>query len=114
MCRQTLLPPQVLENISVTFCFICVLHLCNEKNLSLVRVDKEKDKDKESEMNTHALPLASSFGDFAVVENKPQQQQAHAQGQGQGRSSSLAGAMGKLSVGGEEAAAVAVAASPAH
>ncbi|KAI8073920.1 condensin complex subunit 2/barren [Gongronella butleri] len=32
---KTMYPPKVMRDISVPFCFICLLHLANEKNLSI-------------------------------------------------------------------------------
>ncbi len=34
-CRSDALPHAALEHVSVQYCFICVLHLCNENGLSL-------------------------------------------------------------------------------
>jgi condensin complex subunit 2 len=46
------LPEDELPSVSVPFCFICLLHLCNEQNLGLV-----------------ADPTGN-LGDFQVVQNK--------------------------------------------
>ncbi|KAI9474192.1 MAG: condensin complex subunit 2/barren, partial [Benjaminiella poitrasii] len=32
---KTMYSPKILKDISVPFCFICLLHLANEKNLSI-------------------------------------------------------------------------------
>jgi len=42
------LPSGDLSNLSVSFCFICLLHLCNEKNLSLGNFGEKQTRKKES------------------------------------------------------------------
>lgn len=34
-----------MKDISVPFCFICLLHLANEKNLSITGLDNADDED---------------------------------------------------------------------
>lgn len=33
-------PPKIMKDISVPFCFICVLHLANEQNLMITGLDQ--------------------------------------------------------------------------
>jgi hypothetical protein len=55
------LPADALPNISVSFCFICLLHLANEQDLALAH----GDADGATATGGGVGPL----GDFRVLQN---------------------------------------------
>jgi condensin complex subunit 2 len=57
------LPADALPNISVSFCFICLLHLANEQDLALAHGD---------EGASAAGGAANALGDFRVLQNVKQ------------------------------------------
>jgi condensin complex subunit 2 len=56
------LPADALPNISVSFCFICLLHLANEQDLALTHGDE----------GAAAAGMANALGDFRVLQNVKQ------------------------------------------
>jgi condensin complex subunit 2 len=40
-------PPKTMRDISVPFCFICLLHLANEKDLSIMGVENNNEEDDD-------------------------------------------------------------------
>jgi len=58
---QGVVPPSTLENISVSYCFICLLHLANEKGLRL-----QPGQTKETS-SLSAADVGFSTGDFTVL-----------------------------------------------
>ena len=52
---QASYPPEKMEEISTSFCFICLLHLANEEGLK-IRHGPDGDMDAENEEGTLAPP----------------------------------------------------------
>ena len=49
------LPTPALSKVSVSFCFICLLHLCNEEELELTKVPLADEEEGEQVCFSDAL-----------------------------------------------------------
>ncbi|ORZ10443.1 condensin complex subunit 2/barren [Absidia repens] len=48
-------PPKVMKDISVPFCFICLLHLANEQNLVITGLNRADENDDGDDGDDHVL-----------------------------------------------------------
>ena len=63
----------MLQDVSVPFCFICLLHLANEKNL-LIQPTREFDDDEDDGRDGDMDSLAKGF-DLIITQESPKEGQ---------------------------------------
>lgn len=66
--------PKVFRDISVPFCFICLLHLANERNLTIGRSsssnEDDDDDDDEDNFVLGETPMDEKFlNELTIVQN---------------------------------------------
>lgn len=64
--------PKVFRDISVPFCFICLLHLANERNLTIGRSSSSNDDDDDDEDDfvLGETPMDERFlNELTIVQN---------------------------------------------
>jgi condensin complex subunit 2 len=62
---KTSYPKEKMEEISTSFCFICLLHLANEQGLKLeVGEDGRIEAEADNDINGEDLKVANKVGDI--------------------------------------------------
>jgi condensin complex subunit 2 len=66
-------PAKVMQDISVPFCFICLLHLANERDLSIIRpnqVEEDEDDFVLGETNVDWTKNESLLNEVTIMQNE--------------------------------------------